>query len=207
MVPAGPRRAGTDGVAFAARSTTRPRSFASMLSIAKAAPGRIAALNTTMMRRIVTALAIASAAALSTTTAPRPRSYSMQRRETTMSCCARREARRRSARRYGSCARRAATWPTSASTAIKFLSDSAARIPRSPPNCPCSAGAPSASTASSCSRTFSRSYQLLVWSSTSSREKVPKSRTRLEAPSAWPSSRPTRRSSILPRNCRLWPKL
>ena len=33
---------------------------------------RIAASNTTMMRRIVTALAIASAAALSTTTAPRP---------------------------------------------------------------------------------------------------------------------------------------
>ena len=33
---------------------------------------RIAAVNTTMMRRIVTALAIASAAALSTTTAPRP---------------------------------------------------------------------------------------------------------------------------------------
>ena len=38
----------------------------------KAAHSRIAALNTTMMRRIVTALALASAAALSTTTAPRP---------------------------------------------------------------------------------------------------------------------------------------
>ena len=65
---------------------------------------------------------IASACALSTTTAPRPVTTAAAPGDHDV-YYARREARRRKARPSGSCARRAATWPTSGSTAIKFLSD------------------------------------------------------------------------------------
>ena len=160
-----------------------------------------------MMRRIVTALAIASAAALSTTTAPRPT-------VATNAAPGDHDVLLRAAR--GEKTERTPVWLMR--QAGRYMADFRKYSDKIPFRQRSENPEIATELSLQCWRAFGVDGVIMFSDILTIlpalgiefdvvKGKGPKSRTPREVPSAWPSSRPTPRSSIPHPNCRSWPKL